>query len=155
MATTTILPLLIAFVGLFFGGLSIFIGWYLWYDGRDLRSNGLTVTATILKKFRKDDQGAWGNLESYYAQCQFHDPSGQPKEVDVYMRSKLWYQVSEGATTQLTYVPDELDEPLPGSHFNWQVRGLAGIGLMAFGMLLILVLTFGGIQEWLSSNHAF
>ncbi|WP_338874851.1 hypothetical protein WBJ53_04445 [Spirosoma sp. SC4-14] len=151
----TILPLLIAFGGLFFGALFFFVGWYLWYDGRDLRTSGLTVTATILKKFRKADQGAWGNLESYYAQCLFHDAAGQPREVDVYMHSRLWAQVTEGTTTQLTYVPDELDEPLPGSRSNWEVRGIVGVGLMAFAVLLILTLTIGGIQAWLSANHAF
>lgn len=149
---TTILPLLIAFCGLFFGALFLFIGWYFWYDGRDLRSNGLTVTATILKKFQKADQGMRGLLQSYYAQCQFYDSSGEAHEVDVYMNSSLWYQVREGATTQLTYVPDELDEPMPGSRSNWEVRGVFGIGLMALGMLLILFLTIGGIQEWLRIN---
>lgn len=152
---TTILPLLIAFGGLLFGAVFMFIGWYLWYEGQDLRSSGLTVRATVLRKFRKADQGLWGNLESFYAQCQFRDITGQSREVDVYMGAKRWYQVSEGATTMVTYVPNEVDEPLPGSRFGWQLRGFIGISMMTLGMLLILILTVGGVQEWLASNQAF
>ncbi|GAB3889397.1 hypothetical protein [Spirosoma agri] len=155
MQTITILPLLIAFGALSVGMLCLLVGWYLWYESQDLRSGGLTVTATILKKFRKDDQGIGRSLESYYAQCQFYDPTGQAREVDVYMQLKRWLQMDEGTTTLLTYIPDERDEPLLGSRFNWQLRGMIGLGLMALGMCLILVLTVGGIQEWLTMNRAF
>jgi len=153
MENTTVLPLFIAFGGLFFGALFIFIGWYLWYESHELSSSGLTVTATVLRKFRKDDAGLWGNLENYYMQCRFLDSTGQSQEVDVYMRSKLWYQVNEGATTQLTYVPNELDEPQPGSRFGWQLRGIMGVGMMTLGTIMIALLTIGGIQEWLSANQ--
>ncbi|GAB2559684.1 hypothetical protein [Spirosoma areae] len=151
--TTPILSLLIAFGGLIIGAILIFIGWYLWYEGRDLRNSGLTVTAIVLKKFRKEDQCLLGRLENYYARCAFQDTTGLPHEVDVYMQSKLWYQVSEGNTTQLTYVPDELDETQPGSRFGWQVRGIAGILMMVFGTLTIAVISVGGFQEWLRATQ--
>ena len=152
-ATSSILPLLIAFGGLFIGALFTLIGWYLWYEGRDLRTSGLTVTAIVLKKFRREDQGLLGELENYYARCMFLDPAGLRHEVDVSMQSKRWFQLNEGATTRLTYVPEGLDETQPGSRFNWQLRGVLGIVMIAFGLLAIAVFTINGFQEWLSASQ--
>lgn len=147
--SSTFLPLLIAFGGLFLGAIFILIGWYLWYEGRELRTNGRTVTAIVKEKFRKVDQDLLGQLENYYIRCVFQDTTGLLQEVEVSLQSKRWYQVSEGKTTQLTYVPDDLDETLPGSRFGWQVRGVIGIALMALGVLSTAVISVGAFQEWL------
>lgn len=154
-SSSTVLPLLIAFGGLIIGILFILIGWYLWYEGRDLRNNGHTVTATVLKKFRKEDQGLLGQLENYYIRCAFQDTTGLLREVEVHMQSKLWFQVREGNTTKLTYLPTDPDETQPGSHFDWKMRGVIGIIMMIFGVLAIAVISVGAFQEWLQVTQTF
>ncbi|MFD2574249.1 hypothetical protein ACFSUS_26680 [Spirosoma soli] len=154
-SSATILPLLVAFGGLFVGIVCILIGWYLWYEGRDIRSSGLTVTAIVLEKFRKEDQGLMGEMINYYVRCSFQDATGLAREVDVSMRSRRWFQLSEGATTRLTYVPEELDESQPGSHFVWQLRGFAGITMIVFGIVTIAVCTVSRLLEWLNSQPVY
>ena len=149
------LPLLIAFGGLLIGTIFIFIGWYLWYDGRDLRSHGRTVTATVLKKFRKADQGLLGQLENYYVRCAFQDTTGLLHEVEVSLHSKLWFQVREGNTAKLTYLQTNPDETQFGSRFDWQVRGWVGMVMIVFGVLGIAVISFGAFQEWLQARQTF
>lgn len=148
-SSSTILPLLIAFGSLLIGTLFLFIGWYLWYEGRDLRNNGHTVTATVLGKFRKEDQGLLGQLENYYVRCAFQDMAGRLHEVEMSVQSKLWLQMREGNTTQLTYVPTDPDETQPGSLLDWRVRGVIGIVMMTFGALAVIFISVGAFQECL------
>lgn len=146
---SAILPLLIAFSGLSFGALFIFIGWCLWFLGRDLSRNGITVTATVLEKFQKEDQRLPGRLAYRYVRYAFQDTSGRPHEVAISMQSKQWDQMSEGTITQLTYLPDDPDETQPGSRLRWQVRGVIGIILMACGVLSIGLTFVGSFLEFL------
>lgn len=147
MVYSPIFSLLIAVGSLLIGLAFIYLGQYLWKNGRNLRINGQTATATILRKFRQENQGALGQLENYYAWCSFHDAHGLPRKVEVKLQSKLWFQVSEGTTIQLTYIPNNLLETQFGSKLSWKIRGFLGLVIMGFGSLVILVITLDSIQE--------
>ncbi|GAB3506319.1 hypothetical protein GCM10027341_39180 [Spirosoma knui] len=153
-SSISIIPLLIAFGGFVISVFCTLVGWYLWYEGRDLRSSGLTVTATVLTKFRREDPGLLGELENYYARCMFLDAAGLPQEVDVSMQSRRWIQLSEGTTTRLTYVPEELDDTQPGSRRSWLLRSALGLAMMGGGLLAITVCVISGLQEWLTINQS-
>ena len=147
MDHSPIFSLLIAVGSLLIGLAFIYTGQYLWKKGRNLRINGQTATATILRKFRQDNKDALGQLENYYAWCSFQDANGLPRKVEVKIQSKLWHQVSEGTTIQLTYIPNNLMETQFGSKLSWKVRGFIGLVIMGFGSLVIVVITLDSIQE--------
>ncbi len=149
MTDSITLPLLIASGGLLFGCLFLFLGWRLWSNGRDLRSDGISTNATITKKFRKAEDGSWGGLENYYVRCTFTDTSGQAHESDVKVPSKLWRQLREGGTLAITHLPGNMETMQAGPRWGWQVRGVLGIGLMLFGLAALVVFPLGILRELL------
>lgn len=132
-----------------FGVLFLFLGWRLWSNGRELRSNGISTGATISKKFRKAEDRSWGGLENFYVRCVFQDENRQAHETEVKVPSKLWRQLREGGTLTITYLPERIETVQAGPRWGWQVRGVLGIGLMLFGLVALIVFPFGILREML------
>jgi hypothetical protein len=151
MTDSKTLHLLIASGGLLFGVLFLFLGWRLWSNGRELRSTGISTGATITKKFRKAEDRSWGGLENYYVRCAFKDSEGQAQETEVKLPSKLWRQLREGGTLELTSRPGQVNAAQAGPRWGWQVRGVLGIGLMLFGLAALVVFPLGVLRELLQS----
>lgn len=143
---------LIAAGGLFFGLLFIFLGWKLWSNGRELRSSGITVSATIKQKFRNAKDQSWGGLENYYLRCTFQDASGNAEEMEVKVPSKLWRQLREGQNFDITYLPGQIESAEAGPRWGWQVRGFIGVAMMLFGIVALTVIPLGILRELLSAR---
>ena len=153
MADSKTLHLLIAGGGLLFGVLFLFVGWRLWSNGRELRSAGISTTATVQMKFRKAEDRSWGGLENYYIRCTFTDTNGQAHESDVKVQSKLWRQLREGGTLAITYLPGRTEMAQAGPRWGWQVRGVLGIGVMLLGLAALIVFPLGILREMLQSTR--
>jgi hypothetical protein len=151
MTNSKTLHWLIAGGGLLFGCLFLFLGWRLWSNGRELRRSGVSVSATVQKKFRKAEDRSWGGLENYYVRCTFTDINGQAHETEVKVPSKLWRQLREGGTVEMTYLPGQIKAAQAGPRWGWQVRGVLGIGLMLLGLAALIMFPFGILREMLQS----
>lgn len=142
--------LLIAAGGLLFSLMFIFLGRYLWIEGREMRGAGVTVTATVLKKLRHPEDRSWGGLENYYVRCSFNDAVGKAHEVELKVQSKLWRQTREGGTLWLTYMNGQPETARVGPRLGWQIRGIVGTIIMAFGIVALLVIPFAAFREWIN-----
>jgi hypothetical protein len=139
--------LLIALGGIAFGALFIAIGWYLWREGRELRRTGVTVTATVLKKFRQAEGATWGGLEDYHVRCTFTDPgTGKVQERDLKVQSKLWRQLREGGALPLTLIPTQPETVRPGPKLGWKIRGIAGFVMLAVGVAAVTIFPFAALR---------
>ena len=147
--TSKSLLLAVAGGGIFFGALFLFIGWRLWREGRELRSAGVSTDATILKKFRKPEDGSWGGLENYYVRCAWQDAAGATHEIEVKVQSKLWRQLSEGGSVAITYLPGQVETARAGPRWGWKLRGAVGIVIMIFGVIAIIVFPFSALRALL------
>lgn len=135
------LPLLLAVGGFFIGALFVGVGWFLWQNGRDLRTQGVTVRAVIRQKVRTPGLG------NNALRCAF-----DAHEVDVAVPSKLWHQLREGRAVPLTHLPGRPETARYGSRLAWRVRGGIGLGMMALGGVVLVVFPVVGVQEWLAQR---
>jgi hypothetical protein len=135
--------------GLAFGVLFIFIGLYLWRDGRELRKNGVTITATVQKKLRKADDKSWGGIENYYIQCSFADTNGATNQVEMKVQSKVWRQLDEGGIVKLTWLPGDTQSVKMGPLWGRKIRGIVGLVMVAFGGIAAIAFPIGGVVSYL------
>src|SRR5688572_16738761 len=153
MATETkTLPLLIALGGLLIGTIFLLLGWWLRQDPNDLRQRGVTVKATILKKFRKAGDQSWGGLENYYLQCQFVEAEGKPRDVEIKVQSKAWRMLKEGGVVSLTWLPGNLASIRYGSKLSLQIKAGVGWTLVGLGIVALVIFPFNGIREFLKAD---
>ena len=110
--------LLLACVGIAVGTLFCLGGLYLWRGGRQMRNEGITVEATISKKFRKGS-----GLENYYAVFQFTDEQGKRQSIELKVHSRAWRSMDEGGTEQITYLPGRPETADYGPRWGKQILG--------------------------------
>ena len=140
---------LIALAGVGFGTLFIFLGLYLWREGKEVRQTGVTVNAAILKKLRKAEGASWGGLENYFIRCSYLDAATQSREeVELKVQSKVWRSLDEGGTVKLTVIPGRPDTIRMGPLWGRKARAGIGVVMMLFGAAAILVFPFAAL------NHA-
>jgi hypothetical protein len=108
------------------GALILFGALHYWRRGRELRDHGVTTQATVVTKHRH----RFGNV--FVLKCA--DLNGNPRTVEISVRSTRGGMISEGSTLRITCVPAHPEQAEMG--LKW--------GAYAEGWLALLVAAFGG-----------
>jgi hypothetical protein len=122
------------------------IVFYFWRSGRELRENGRTAGALVVKKFRKPG----GGIENFYIHASFKDEAGIAREAGIKVLSRAWRSLREGETTQITYLPGRPEAAAYGPR-----AGRLVIGYALFFMLIVagclIVTAFASFLKELTS----
>ena len=120
------------------GALILFGALYYWRRGRELRDHGVTTQATVVTKRRY----RFGNVFV----LKFADLNGNPRTVEISVRSTRGGMISEGSTVPITYVPAHPEKAELGLKWGAHVEGWLALLVAAFGGGMVvsgLYLVFG------------
>ena len=120
------------------GALILFGALYYWRRGRELRDHGVTTQATVVTKHRH----RYGNIFL----LRFADLHGNPRTVEIRVRSTRGGMISEGSTVPITYVPAHPEKAELGLKWGAHVEGWLALLVAAFGGGMVvygLYLVFG------------
>ena len=127
------------------GALILFGALYYWRRGRELRDHGVTTQATVVTKRRY----RYGNLFV----LKFADLNGNPRTVEISVRSTRGGGISEGSTVPITYVPAHPEKAEMGLKWGAYVEGWLALlaaafggGMVVYGLYLVLGLLTGKLK---------
>jgi hypothetical protein len=107
------------------GALIVFGALYFWRRGRELRDHGITTQATVVTKRRY----RYGNIFV----VEFTDLNGNPRTVEIRVRSTRAGMTSEGSTVPITYIPAHPEKAELGRKWGAYVAGWLALLVAAFG----------------------
>jgi hypothetical protein len=131
----------LAFAPILIGALIAAGAAYFWTAGRELRANGVTTRATIVRK--KQGTSLRGDYNQFTVQ--FTDTAGNARTVEVTERQMRSEGIREGAVVAITYDPARPEQAEFG--YRWAKKlqgwiavifGLFGGGMMVYGLGLVL-----------------
>lgn len=127
------------------GALILFGALYDWRRGRELRDHGVTTQATVVTK-RRD---RFGNV----LMLKFADLNGNPRTVEISLRSTRGGMISVGSTVPVTYVPAHPEKAEMGLKWGAYVEGWLALlvaafggGMMVYGLYLVFGLLIGTLK---------
>lgn len=153
MTDSKAFPVLIGIGGVAFGILFLFLGRALWAGGRELRRQGTSTHADVVRKWRKADDASWGGMENCYIQCRYTNATGSLEEIELKVQSRAWRQISEGGRVWLSYIPGRPQSVVLGPFWAQKLRGLVGIVLMLAGTAALVVFPWQAVREVLLASR--
>ena len=141
------LPYLIGAGGLFFGALFIFLGTRLWKSSRLLATTAVSVEASVVRKFRREEGATWGGLENAFVLLAYRDASGQPHESELKVATKIWHQLKEGGTFGISYLPAQPQTIFPHTVRAHKIRCGVAVVLMAVGAIAAVVFPVAAVRD--------
>jgi hypothetical protein len=115
---------------------------YYWRTGREFRDNGVTTQAIVVAKHRSKI----GNVFV----LKFADLSGNPRTVEISVRSTRGGMISEGDSVPITYIPAHPEKAEMGRKWGAYVEGWLALLVAAFGGGMVvygLYLVFSFLTE--------
>jgi hypothetical protein len=145
--TPKFLPYLIGTGGLLLGALFVFLGSRLWKSSRELATAGVSVEATVSKKFRREAGATWGGLENAFVLLAYTDASGQAHEAELKVATKIWRQLDEGGTFGVSYLPAQPERVFPHTVLAHKIRCGVAVALFGFGAVAVILFPIGALRE--------
>jgi hypothetical protein len=118
---------------------------YYWRSGREFRDQGVTTRATVVAK-RRD---AFGNVFG----LKFADLNGNPRTVEIKVRSTRGGMISVGDSVPVTYVPAHPENAEMGRKWGAHIAGWLALlaaafggGMVVYGLYLVFGLLTGKLK---------
>jgi hypothetical protein len=122
--------LLISCAPIVVGALMLTGALYYWRSGREFREKGVTTQATVVSKHRTR---TGNNIV-----VQFADLNGEPRTVEISVRSPRGGMISEGSTFPVTYIPGHPEGAELGHKWGAHIEGWLALLVAAFGGGMVL-----------------
>lgn len=116
---------------------------FLWRNGRELRSQGVTTDAVVVEKFRKPGEG----LENCYAVFEFTGADLRVHRVETRVLSRAWHGLRVGEQESITHLPDRPEVVGYGPRAGRQVIGALLLFMMFVSAAMIVTVLGIVIQQ--------